>query len=144
MPPEGSDSRIESWVWICDFVGFGLRDAIDPRFSIWLINMLQVPPTPKAFLCARDSTVPRPQPCDMSVAGPGALPRKTWCVRHHRRTQELLHPLEGGQGCCGQQHAPKVCLYLGGGGDKHVCGYKRFESVDTSMLIIPNVPLVQT
>uniref|UniRef100_A0A6T8PAQ3 CRAL-TRIO domain-containing protein n=1 Tax=Hemiselmis andersenii TaxID=464988 RepID=A0A6T8PAQ3_HEMAN len=32
---------VETWVWICDFEGFGLRDAIDPRFSIWLIQMLQ-------------------------------------------------------------------------------------------------------
>lgn len=33
--------NVESWVWICDFEGFGMRDAVDPRFSIWLIQMLQ-------------------------------------------------------------------------------------------------------
>jgi hypothetical protein len=31
--------NVESWVWICDFEGFGMRDAVDPRFSIWLIQI---------------------------------------------------------------------------------------------------------
>lgn len=36
MPP-----GVETFVWIADFEGFGIRDSIDPRFSIWLLNMFQ-------------------------------------------------------------------------------------------------------
>mmetsp|Transcript_9924 Transcript_9924/g.33145 ORF Transcript_9924/g.33145 Transcript_9924/m.33145 type:complete len:268 (-) Transcript_9924:237-1040(-) len=32
---------VETIVWICDFEGFGMRDAMDPRFSVSLINMFQ-------------------------------------------------------------------------------------------------------
>eukprot|EP00293_Proteomonas_sulcata_P008405 CAMPEP_0184315566 /NCGR_PEP_ID=MMETSP1049-20130417/83447_1 /TAXON_ID=77928 /ORGANISM="Proteomonas sulcata, Strain CCMP704" /LENGTH=156 /DNA_ID=CAMNT_0026634125 /DNA_START=83 /DNA_END=553 /DNA_ORIENTATION=+ len=32
---------MDTWVWIADFEGFGVKDGMDPRFSIWLIHMFQ-------------------------------------------------------------------------------------------------------
>jgi hypothetical protein len=36
--PRGAEVQL---VWVCDFAGFGLRDAIDPRAAVQLIYLFQ-------------------------------------------------------------------------------------------------------
>lgn len=46
-------NNVQTLVWVADFEGFGLRDAIDPRFSVWLLNLFQkhYPDCVEAVVC---------------------------------------------------------------------------------------------